>query len=122
MSDILDEPVRKIRKTDYAKKRYRPILVIGPILLFAFIFQSMHWPGNALLMIVGLAALSGHALAIAFHLHKNDVLTNIGTIILPFAIAYRISVQYNMNGVMLAIIVAIVSLLLCLLYFRERKA
>jgi hypothetical protein len=119
MSDLLDEPMDNPKESGYHKKKYAPILVIGPLLIIALFFKTMHWPGGNVIYFGGLSALIGHAMAILYHFQKNDFITNVGAILLPAVVVWRFMNTMNPDAWPTMGGVALVSFLACVWYFRD---
>ena len=119
MSEILDEQ-EKPRRKQYPEKVFRPIYFIVPIIIFAILFRRMHWPGGNVLMVVGLGALIGHAIAVLVNFTKNGTTTNVGITAFSVMAIYKLYYEYSPEAWRLAFGAAVIVAFVCIAYFRER--
>ena len=117
-NETLDNVGEK-EESRYGEKRFRPLFVIFPFLFLASAFKLLHWPGQALLLVISLALVAAHATAMLLFLKKNEVFTNIGAASAVCGIIYYITNEYSVVAWQMAAITAGISLLGFYFWMRD---
>lgn len=119
MSDIIDAPENDNKPSEYLEKRFTPILYITPVLIIGLAMKYYHLPYYEWLMLCGLGAFAGHAVAIGIHMQRNEAIVNIGVLALSCGVIYHVYNHYNQSGAYIALGAGILSVVLCLMYFKK---
>jgi hypothetical protein len=119
MSDIIDAPEEEKKPSEYAEKRFTPIIIITPVLIIGLAMKHFHLPYHDWLMLIGLGGFAGHAVAIGLNLQRNEAIVNIGVLALSCGVTYHVYKHYSQSGGFIALGAGILSVVLCWMYFKK---
>lgn len=111
MEEILDD-VSQLQQPTYNSFKSRVLFIWGGVLFIAFLFKVMHWPGQAVLMLLATGGLSAYAIS-GMLSHKGKDSLNLGifvaamlwTLFIFWGVFFNGGYPYNFRGLNLYIII-----------------